>query len=150
MAKARKRDVEPEPPLVPQVGDRVIPERSESEFIITGVRADGKHVDLAMSGTNLTRFMVDVETLKFVDRAARPSQKSLPLKAGSNLDQLIDRIEIVQREDLQHLEEDIELLTKYLKNEGAPAAAIKAVESLRREHSKSWETVVNLIRELME
>jgi hypothetical protein len=150
MAKVRKQVAEPEPPLVPQIGDRVIPERSDSEFIITGVRSEGRFVDLELPGTNLTRFMVDVETLKFVDRAPRPSQKSLNLKVGPNADLLIERIETIQREDLQHLEEDIELLTKYLKNEGAPTAAIKAVESLRREHNKSWETVVNRIKELME
>jgi hypothetical protein len=71
MAKARKRVVEPEPPLVPQVGDKVIPERSESTFVITSVRSEGRYVDLELPETTLTRFHVDVETLKFVARAPR-------------------------------------------------------------------------------
>jgi adenylate kinase family enzyme len=109
-----------------------------------------RRVDLELPGTNLTRFNVDVETLKFVDRAERSTQKSLNLRADVDADRVMERIDTIQRESLQRLDDDIELLTKYLKSEGAPAAAIKAVESLRRDQTKSWDTVVARVKELME
>ena len=78
MAKARKKASPPTlplgppeppvPPPMPQVGDRVIPTRSESEWKITGVWPDGKYVDLELPGTKLTRFRVETNELKFVDR----------------------------------------------------------------------------------
>jgi hypothetical protein len=148
MAKSRKPISEPEPPPDPQVGDRVIPERSDITFMITGVRKDARYVDLAAVGFNLTRFHVDVETLTFVDRVARPTQKSLNLKTNSS--HLIERFNIIQRESIHHLDEDIELLIKYLKAEGAPTEAIKAVEAMRREQAKTWESLINRIKELME
>jgi hypothetical protein len=66
MAKARKKAeyptlplAEPTPPPLPQVGDRVIPERSDSEWKVTSVCPEGKYVDLELSGTKLSRFRVE-------------------------------------------------------------------------------------------
>src|ERR1700733_15691675 len=77
MAKARKKAAHPTlplappaPPPMPQIGDRVIPERSDSEWKITNVSSSGRYVDLELPGTYLTRFHQDVATLKFTDRVA--------------------------------------------------------------------------------
>jgi hypothetical protein len=51
-----------------------------------------------------------------------------PLKSGPDPDDLIERIASVQRENLQRLDGDIAILTKYLKTQGAPKAAIDAME----------------------
>jgi hypothetical protein len=54
-----------------------------------------------------------------------------------DVDRVMERIDTIQRENLERLDADIELLTKYLKTEGAPAAAVKAVETLRRDQNKN-------------
>ena len=75
MGKARKKAehpalplAEPAPPPIPQVGDRVIPARSDSEWKVTGVWPEGRFVDLALPGTKLTRFHVATDSLRFTDR----------------------------------------------------------------------------------
>jgi hypothetical protein len=89
MAKARKKAehptlplAEPTPPPMPQVGDRVIPARSDSEWKVTGVWPEGKFVDLELPGTKLTRFRVAADTLKFTDsipqKLQSPSKIPLP------------------------------------------------------------------------
>jgi hypothetical protein len=80
MAKARERSAHPTllpgppqptaPPPLPQIGGRVTIPRSEHEWKITGVRSEGRHVDLELPGTYLTRFRVDADTITFVDRVA--------------------------------------------------------------------------------
>ena len=144
MAKARKQAAAPEPPPVPQVGDKVIPERSEATYVITGIRSGGEYVDLELPGTNLTRFHVDVSTLKFVDRVARK-----PIKSGPDSDDLMERIGAVHRENLQRLADDIAILTKYLKTKGAPKAAIDVLEALSSEQRESWSTAVEKIEDLL-
>jgi len=62
-----------ESPLAPQVGDKVIPERSESTYIVSRVSPDGCEVDLSFPGTNIERFRVKTATLKFVDRVPQPT-----------------------------------------------------------------------------
>jgi hypothetical protein len=56
----------PEAPRLPRVGDRVIPEGSQSIYEITRISLDGATVDLCLERTNLERFRVPVATLKFV------------------------------------------------------------------------------------
>ena len=76
-----------------------MPARSESEWKITSVRSGGKYVDLELPGTNLTRFHVDVSTVKFTDRAAPET----PTPAHDN-SAVFERIAIIQRENFQRLE----------------------------------------------
>jgi hypothetical protein len=140
MATPRKRPAAPETPPAPQVGDKVIPERSEATYVITGVRSGGEYVDLKLPGTNLTRFHVDVATLKFVDRVQR--------KPAPNLDVEV-RFDIIQRENLKHLDDDIVILTKYLKTEGAPKAVIDVLEALRSDQRESWYAAAERIAALM-
>jgi hypothetical protein len=152
MAKARKKAAHPtlplappSPPPMPQIGDRVIPEGSDSEWKITSVRSEGKYVDLEMPGTYLTRFRQDVSTLKFVDRVApktpEPSRDTTAIS---------ERIATIQRENLQRLDDDIAILVKYLKTEGPSKAAIDALKTLSNEVHASWQATVERIEELME
>ncbi len=53
-------------PRIPRVGDRVIPEGSSSVYEITRVSRDGRQVDLCLRGTDLERFRVPVDHLRFV------------------------------------------------------------------------------------
>jgi hypothetical protein len=155
MAKARKKASHPTlplgppqppaPPPMPQLGDRVIPERSDSEWKITSVRSEGKYVNLELPGTSLTRFNVDVSTLKFTDRVTPMATKPV-----HDTSAIFERVAAIQRENLQRLDDDIAILTKYLKTEGAPKAAIDALEALSNEQHASWQAAVERIEEVME
>jgi hypothetical protein len=155
MAKARKNVAHPTlplgpprpstPPPLPQVGDRVIPARSESEWKITSVRLGGKYVDLELPGTNLTRFHVDASTLKFIDRVTPKTQA--PAHDSSAV---FERIAIIQRENLQRLDDDIAILKQYLKTEGAPKATMQTLETLSNELHASWHLAVEQIEGLIE
>ena len=68
MAKPRKKAAAPEPPPMPQVGDKVKPARSEMVYEISHVHHGGDEVDLHVSGTNLQRFSVRTDTITFVER----------------------------------------------------------------------------------
>ncbi|NYF88899.1 hypothetical protein RBB79_05120 [Tunturiibacter empetritectus] len=156
MARARKKVEHPilplgepqspaTPPPMPQVGDRVIPERSDSEWKITSVRSEGRYVDLEFPGTYLTRLHVDVSTLKFTDRIESKTPES-----ARDLSAISERIATVQRESLQRLDDDIEILKKYLKTERASKAAIDALETLSNEAHVSWQSAVEQIEDVME
>ena len=103
----------------------MIPERSDSEWKITSVRAEGRYVDLAFHGTYLTRLHVDVATLKFTDRVTSKT----PEPANDN-SAIFERIATIQRENLQRLDDDIVILSKYLKTEGASKDVSASVKRL--------------------
>jgi hypothetical protein len=151
MAKARKRDLHPTLPLtaptipaMPQIGDRVIPERSDSEWKITSISASGKYVDLELPGTYLTRFHQDVATLQFTDRVAPKTPEPV-----HNTSAIFERIATIQRENLQRLDDDIAILTKYLKTEGASKDVIQALDILSNEQHASWQAAVERIEDLI-
>jgi hypothetical protein len=102
-------------------------------------------VDLELPGTNLTRFHVDVTTLKFVDRVPQK-----PVKSGPDTSEITERIASVQRDNLQRLDDDIAILTKYLKTKGASKAVIDALEALRGEQRENWKTTIERIADLLE
>jgi hypothetical protein len=150
MAKARKKAehptlplAAPNPPRKPQIGDRVIPERSESVWKIMSVRSESS-VDLELPGTYLTRFRQDVSTLKFVDE---PVVKA-PEPARDTSD-IFERIETIQRENIQRLDDDIAILTKYLKTEDASKDVMMVLEKLSNEQHASWQAAIERIEELM-
>src|SRR5277367_2786891 len=115
MAKARKAPAAKDSSSMPQVGDKVIPDHSESIWLITHVSPSGEEVNLNLEGTNLERFRVSSDTLKFVDRAPRTNKSAPEPQPKLNATEVLERIGTVQRENLQRLEDDIEILTKYLK-----------------------------------
>jgi hypothetical protein len=152
MAKARKKAehptlplAEPTPPPMPQVGDRVIPEGSDSEWLITSVRSEGKYVDLELPGTYLTRFRQDVSTLKFVDRVAPKTPEP-----AHDTSAIFERIATIQRENLQRLDDDIAILTKYLKTEGASKDVLQALDTLSNEQHASWQAAVERIKSVLQ
>src|SRR5258705_12141245 len=54
MAKPRKKTAAPEPPPMPQVGDKVYPPRSEMVYEISKVHYGGNEVDLHVPGVETT------------------------------------------------------------------------------------------------
>jgi hypothetical protein len=128
---------------MPQIGDRVIPERSDSVWKIMSVRSENS-VDLELPGTYLTRFRQDVSTLKFVDEA--PPIAPEPVRDTSAI---FERIATIQRESLERLDDDIAILTKYLKTEGASREVMKALETLSNEQHASWQAAVERIEDSM-
>jgi hypothetical protein len=153
MAKDRKKAEHPTLPLgpptpslppMPQVGDRVIPERSDSEWKVTSVRSEGRYVNLELPGTSLTRFNVDVSTLKFTDKVVPKT-----LEPTHDTSVISGRIETIQRESLERLEDDIMILKKYLVAEGASKEVIEALDQLSNEQHASWQAAVERIEELM-
>jgi hypothetical protein len=127
---------------IPNVGERVLKD-GKNEYIVSKVSPDGNQVDLTVPGTNLKIYRVLTSTLNFPDR---PTARK-PAKAKPKLDaaDLMERIGNVQRDSLQRLDDDIDILMKYLKTKGAPKAVLDALEDLSSEQHKSWKTAIERI-----
>ncbi|WP_179639873.1 hypothetical protein RBB79_17900 [Tunturiibacter empetritectus] len=123
----------------------MIPERSDSERKAASVRAEGRHVNLELPGTSLTRFNVDVNTLNFTNRVVPKSSE--PVHDNSAV---FERIAAIQRESLERFDDDIVVLTKYLKIVDAPNEVMKVLETLSNEQHASWLAAVERIEELLE
>jgi hypothetical protein len=152
MAKSRKKAATPEATPEPQVGDKVRPGRSEMVYEILRVYSGGDEVDLHVPGTNLLRFRHRTDNLTFVERKP-PASTSNPFTTPEpTLDagQVLERIRTVQSENLQRLDDDIEILTKYLKSEDAPKAAISTLEGMRVKQHESWKAAVERIEKIFE
>jgi len=152
MAKPRKKTADLKPPPMAKIGDKVTIPRSESVLEVTSVSRDGDEVDLQLPGTNLQWFRVRSDTLTFVERkaAVRTSNPFTTAEPVFNAGEVMERIHTVERENLQRLAEDIAILTKYLKTQNVPKAAVDALEGLRRKQQENWETAVERIEELLE
>ena len=149
MAKARKPPAAPEPP---RVGDRVRPGKSEMVYTVGHLSQDGKEVNLYVPDTTLERFRVQSDTLTFVERKP-PASTSNPFTTAEpviDAAEILERIDIVLRETLQRVDDDIDILKAYLKTQRAPKAAIEALEGLTVEPTKSWKTTVKRIEKLLE
>jgi hypothetical protein len=152
MAKTGKQAAAHDLPPMPQVGDKVKPGSSEMVYEIDHVSQDGSEVNLYVPGTNLQRFRVRTDALTFVERKT-PAKTSNPFTQPEptfDAGKVIERISAVQRENVQRLDDDIEILTRYLKAEGVPEAAISALEGMSHEHQESWKKAVEHIEELLE
>jgi hypothetical protein len=130
------------------VGDKVIPARYEAEYVVSAVWPEGKFFNLTRPGYNLDLFHVATDTLTFVDHAPRKS--AAPAIPTLDAEEVNVRINAVRRESLERLDGDIAILTKYLKTQGAPKAAIDTLETLRSEQHESWDKAVERIEELLE
>jgi hypothetical protein len=92
-----------------------------------------------------------VSDLTFVERKT-PARTSNPFtNPEPTLDaaEVLEKIATVQRENLQRVDDDIEILRKYLKAEGAPKAAISILEGMRAKQHDSSMTAVERIEELL-
>jgi hypothetical protein len=152
MAKPRKKPPAPELPPIPQVGDKVKPYSSEMVYEISKIHYGGNEVDLHVPGTNLQRFRVPVDNITFVERKP-PARTSNPFTTPApvfDTDEILERIATVQEESLKRLDDDIDILKTYLKTQGAPKAAIEALEGLTVEQHVSWKKAVDRVKKLLE
>jgi len=53
-------------------------------------------------------------------------------------------------ENLKRLDDDIDILTKYLKSEDAPKAVISTLEGMRVKQHESWKAAVERIEKIFE
>jgi hypothetical protein len=93
MAKPRKRAAAPDAPIMPQVGDKVKPGKSEMVYEIYRVHDGGDEVDLHVAGTNLQRFRERTDILTFVERKP-PARTSNPF---TNPEPVLDAGEVLNR-----------------------------------------------------
>ena len=138
----------PELPPAPQVGDRVSLGASDTVYIITRASANGKDVDLNLPGTNIERFRIPTEDLKFVDLAPRPPAK--PAKLSINIDEVRERLATVQHNSIDQLSGDIAILKRYLKSKGIDSGALEELDCLCKGTEESWRVAVAKIEELLE
>ncbi len=152
MAKSRKKDSVPELPPMPRVGDKVIPAGSEMVYEISKVYKEGDEVDLHVPGTYLERFRVRADTLTYVERKppAKTSNPFTTAESAFDTDEVLEHIDIVRRESLKQIDDDIDVLKAYLKTEDAPKAVIEALEGLTVEQHVSWKKAVERIKKLLE
>jgi hypothetical protein len=108
MAKPSKK---PDADAPPQVGDKVLPPRSEMVYEIMRVHIGGEEVDLHVPGTNLERYRVRTDALRYVERMP-PVQTSNPFtKAEPVFDAhgILERVALVQEENLKSSDDDIDI-----------------------------------------
>ena len=134
---------------IPDVGERVLKD-GKNEYIVSRVSPDGEQVDLTVPGTNLEIYRVRTSTLKFLDRPTQPARKTARGKPKLDTADLLERIGNVERENLQRLDDDIGILTKYLKGQGAPKAVLEVLQGLSSEQHESWKATVERIAELLD
>ena len=137
------------PTAPPQVGDKVIPQGSELVFEIIKIHSDGE-LTLNAPGTVLHRFRVDPATVRFVDQPRSTVRPSKPAEPEIDSAEILKRVTTIQRESLDRFEDDIALLTKYLRSQGIPKASVNALEALSSEVHESWRVTVEKIEELLE
>jgi hypothetical protein len=88
---------------------------------------------------------VAADTLKFTDRI--PPKAPEPV---NDISAITERIATIQRENLQRLDDDIAILTKYMKTEGASKNAIDVLDQLSNEVHASWQSAIERIEKLIE
>jgi hypothetical protein len=152
MPKPSKKVEELNAPPMPQVGDKVTPTRSEMVYEISRVSPGGEDVDLHIPGTNLERFRVRTDTLTFVERKppARTSNPFTHAEPEVDVGEVMERIAIVQEENLKRLDDDVDILKTYLKTQRAPKTAIEALEGLIVQQHVSWKKAIERIEKLLE
>ena len=151
MAK-RKQPSAPEPPPMPQVGDKVRMPNAQSVLEITQVSHDGEEVNLELPNTNLEWFRVKTDKLIFVDRKP-PAKTSNPFTNPDPVfdsEEILERIATVQRENLERSDGDIDILKTYLKTQHVPRAVIEALEDVTIDQHKSWKKAITQIAKLLE
>jgi hypothetical protein len=152
MPKPHKKAAAPEPPPIPQVGDKVTIPGLASVLEVTHVSRDGDEVNLQRPGTNLEWFRVRTDTVTFVDRKP-PARTSNPFTSPEptfDAGEVMERIATVKEENLERLDDDIDILKAYLKTQHAPQAAIEALEGLIVEQHVGWKKAVDRIKRLLE
>jgi hypothetical protein len=146
--RAPKVEAAPDPATTPQVGDKVTLGTSETVFVVTRASSDGNDVDLNLPGTNIERFRVPTEDLKFVELSARAPIK--PARPRINIEEVRERLAIARQSSIDQLSGDIAILKKYLKSKGVPSEAAEELDTLGKDNEKGWQAAVEKISELLE
>jgi Tfp pilus assembly protein PilN len=90
--------------------------------------------------------------LTFVDRKppATTSNRFTTPEPTLDAGEVLERIRTIQSENLRRLDDDIALLTKYLKTQEAPKAVIDVIKGLSSQQQKRWENALEQIEDLLE
>lgn len=132
----------------PTVGERITIGNSPTVFTITRATPTGRDVDLQLPGTNIERFRVSVDDLKFVD--APQSTSSKHAKPAINVEEVREHIATAQQSSAEQFSGDIAILKKYLKSKGADSDAAEELDSLCEDMEKRWAKAVEAISVLLE
>jgi hypothetical protein len=133
---------------LPTLGERVSIGSSGTVFSIT--RVSEKDVDLQLPGTNIERFRVPVDDLRYLDAPKEPSRSSKPAKPSINLEEVRERIATTQQSSIDQFSGDIAILKKYLKSKSVPAEAAEELDRLCEDTEERWQAAVAKIAELLE
>jgi len=151
MAKSPKKTAASEPPIIPRVGDKVKMKGSDFVRQISKVHLGDDEVDFEVPGTNLQWFRVPADTLTYVERqpAAKTSNPFTTPEPTLDVAAVLERIDIVRRESLKRIDDDIDILKRYLQTEDEPKAAIQALESLTIYQQKSWRAAIDKVKKAL-
>jgi hypothetical protein len=111
-AKPRKKTAALELPPMPQLSDKVYPPNYEMVYEISKVHCGGDEIDLQVSGTNLERFRVRTDSVKFVERKP-PARTFNPFTTPEpvlDAGEVLECIAAVKEENLKRLDDDIDIL----------------------------------------
>ena len=133
---------------VPSLGERVNIGSSGTVFSIT--RVSDKDVDLQLPGTNIERFRVPVDDLRYLDAPKEPSRSSKPAKPAINLEEVRERIATTQQSSIDQFSGDIAILKRYLKSKGIDQDALDELDDLCNDTEKRWHAAVDTIEGLLE
>jgi hypothetical protein len=145
MAKSKNSEAQ----LPPSIGDKVTIGNSESVYTIITISPNGITVGLQLEGTNLERFRVPVDELKFVERRAQPSRPPAPVKPRMPVEEILERVAAVRASAVDHLTGEISILRKYLKSKGVSEQAMGQLDDLVESEEKRWEITTRAIESLL-
>jgi len=146
--KPNRTTVEHANARLPTLGERVSIGSSGTVFSIT--RVSEKDVDLQLPGTNIERFRVPVDDLRYLDAPKEPSRSSKPAKPSINLEEVRERIATAQQSSIDQFSGDIAILKKYLKSKGIEQDALDELDQLCNDTEKRWRAAVETIEGLLE
>jgi hypothetical protein len=133
---------------VPTVGERVSIGSSATVFSIT--RVSDKDVDLQLPGTNIERFRVPVDDLRYIEEPKAVSESRNPAKPPINLEEIRERIATAQQSSVDQFSGDIAILKKYLKSKGIDQDALDELDRLCKDMEKRWNAAEETISGVLE
>jgi len=136
---------------LPNIGDQVRIDGSETIYLVTAISPDDREVNLNLPGTNLERYRVSVDDLDYVQRVARAqSGKSRPPKPTWTVEQVRKEIEKAKVSTEESLERELSILNKYLKDKGVPSVVADELEKMSQDVQSGWDEVLEGLADLLE
>lgn len=130
----------------PIVGDTVRIGSSDTEYRVSYVSPNGREVNLELPGTNLERYRVSVDDLNISGRAARKA-KEAP-KPSIDAEAVRERIEEAGHSIIEHLNEEVSALKKFLRSKGVSAG--EALDEFTEATEASWKATIDVIQATLE